>query len=86
MVKQRPDKIDELKECIRLNLLFYAAYDHVINSEGAENIRDRKRLDEICERSAEEIQKTNECAHNVIKMWRFIRDKKGTRKLDSFFG
>lgn len=85
MVKQRPDKIDDLKECIRLNLLFYAAHSRIIVTEGAEDIRDRKRLDEIGERLAE-TQRTDTCAHNVVKMWRFIRNMKGIEKLDSFFG
>ncbi len=40
MIKARPDKIPAFKECIRLNLLFYAVLHGYINPEGAEGIRD----------------------------------------------
>ena len=84
MIKARPDKIPELKECIRLSLLFYAVYYGYINPEGAVDITDHDELDEVANK-LEQIQKSMTCEHNTISMWRFIRDKRGTHTLKGFF-
>jgi len=83
MIKARPDKIPELKECIRLSLLFYAVLYGYINSEGAAEIVDPEELDEVANK-LEKIQKNMTCEHNIVKLWRFIRDKRGTHTLDGF--
>ena len=85
MIKARPDKIPELKECIRLSLLFYAAHYEYINAEGAEDIKDPEQLDVVADK-LEQIQKSMTCEHNTISMWRFIRDKRGTHTLEGFLG
>lgn len=83
MIKTRPDKIPELKECIRLSLLFYAVLHGYINPEGAAETKNPDELNEIANK-LEKIQKSMECEHNIVKLWRFIRDKKGIKRLDSF--
>ena len=83
MIKARPDKIPAFKECIRLNLLFYAVLYGYINPEGAGEIKDPDELDEVANK-LEKIQRSMTCEHNTVKLWRFIRDKKGIEKLDSF--
>ncbi len=85
MIKARPDKIPELKECIRLSLLFYAVLYGYINPEGAAEIKDVEGLDEVANK-LEQIQKNMICEHNIVKLWRFIRDKRGTHTLDGFLG
>ena len=85
MIKARPDKIPEMKECIRLSMLFYAVLYGYINPEGAADITDPKELDEVANK-LEQIQKSMVCEHNIVKLWRFIRDKRGTHTLDGFLG
>lgn len=85
MIKARPDKIPDFKECIRLHLLFYAALHRYIKPEGAGEIKDHDELDKVANK-LEEIQKDMVCEHNIVKLWRFIRDKRGIKKLDGFFG
>ncbi len=83
MIKARPDKIPEFKECVRLNLLFYAVLHGYINPEGASEIIDPNELNEVANK-LEKIQKNMTCEHNIVNLWRFIRDKRGTYTLDGF--
>ena len=83
MIKARPDKIPELKECIRLSLLFYAVLYGYIEPEGAAEITNPDELDEVANK-LEKIQKNMTCEHNTVKLWRFIRDKRGTHTLEGF--
>ena len=85
MIKARPDKIPELKECIRLSLLFYAVLYGYIDGEGAADITDPDELDEVANK-LEKIQKNMTCEHNIVKLWRFIRNKRGTHTLEGFLG
>ena len=85
MIKARPDKVPEFKECIRISLLFYAVYHGYINPEGAEDITGPEELDEVANK-LEKIQKSMTCEHNTVKLWRFIRDKRGTHTLETFSG
>jgi len=83
MIKDRPDKVPEFKECIRLSLLFYAVLYGYIDPKGAAEIVDPDELDEVANK-LEQIQKNMTCEHNIVKLWRFIRDKRGTHTLEEF--
>jgi hypothetical protein len=82
-VRDMPSKIGEIKECVRLHLLFYCAYQHITEPE--DDATDRKRLDELCDKLDRKIQRSQTCENNVVRQWRFIRDKKPVHDLHSFF-
>ena len=82
-VRDMPSKIEDIKENVRLNLVFYCALHHMIEPE--EDIKDRARLDELCEKLDEKFSRNQICEKNIVRQWRFIRDMTAVKDLRSFF-